>query len=73
MSAKEKMQDALLLAIVGAAYKHRERGETDVAVALETEGARIAKRWGISEVPGLPGTYRERARPHHVMTRAIAR
>lgn len=69
MATQQRMQDAILLAIVDTAQKWTERGDCALANAIREEGCRIAKRWRISSVPGLPGTYPDGARKIHVMRR----
>jgi hypothetical protein len=50
-------QDAIMNAIVQAAGRLDERGDDREAEAIRILATRIAKQYGLSNVPGLPGTY----------------
>lgn len=53
---KEQAQDTIIAVLVNAALAAEEKGFTDLAKAIRKEAARIAKRYGLSDVPGLPET-----------------
>jgi hypothetical protein len=56
-------QDRIIQAVVDAALKAREDkhfSSEECAEWIEWIGARLARQWGISHVPGLPTTHSER-------------
>ena len=60
----EAAQDKIIAALVSAAFVVEDgaTSDDDIAVAHEIrlEATKMAKRWGISEVPGLSGTWPRR-------------
>lgn len=54
---KEAAQDRIIAHIVNAALAEAEQGSADIAREIRRQGAMIAKRWGIKNVPGLPDMY----------------
>lgn len=56
---KQYAQDAIIQAAVSAALVADERGFTDVAKEIRKEATRLAKRYGLFDVPGLPATFRK--------------
>jgi hypothetical protein len=51
-------KEAILMAAVNAALSASEgQSREDLAVAIRIEGARLAKRWGYYDWPGLPATF----------------
>jgi hypothetical protein len=57
METKQQAQDKIILAIVNEAFVAEDHGNLALAIAIRTEGVRLAKRYGISDVHGLPGTW----------------
>jgi hypothetical protein len=56
-------QDRIIQAVVAEAQRAREDKHfscEECAEWIEWIGARLAKQWGVSHVPGLPDTYKER-------------
>lgn len=56
---KEMAQDAIITAAVNRALHYDEGGFSDLAKAVRKEATRLAKRYGLSEVPGLPDTWKK--------------
>jgi hypothetical protein len=54
---KEAAQDRMVEALVAAALQTSEEGNEVVAEAIRAEAAKIARRFGLSNVPGLPATW----------------
>lgn len=54
---KEQAQDQIVAMAVNAALVAEEQGFTDLAKAIRKEATRLAKRYGLQDVPGLPDTY----------------
>jgi hypothetical protein len=50
-------RDAIISAIVAEALRQEESGAAELAAAIRYEGTTIAKKFGLSHVPGLPDTY----------------
>lgn len=50
-------QDAIIDALVNKALILDEIGEPKVADGVRLHAVRMCKRWGISQVPGLPDTW----------------
>ena len=51
---KEEAQESMLDALIDAASREEN---PDVSAAIIKEATKMAKRWGISHKPGLPGTF----------------
>jgi hypothetical protein len=54
---RQAAQDAIIAACVMIAFKADDDGDAELAIDIRKEASRLAKRYGISEVPGLPDTY----------------
>jgi hypothetical protein len=54
---KQDAQDAIIAALVNAAFNKDEAGEPEVAHCIRLEATKMARRWGLSEVSGLPLTW----------------
>lgn len=54
---REAAQDKILAALVNAAFAEGDNGIPEVAHVIRMEATKLAKRWKISEVSGLPGTW----------------
>jgi hypothetical protein len=54
----ETAQDKIIAALVNAAFVEEDSKNGDVAEEIRSEATKLAKRWGISEVPGLPRTWK---------------
>lgn len=50
-------RDAMISAIVAEALRQEQNGLTELADVIRYEGAELAKKFGLSHVPGLPGTF----------------
>lgn len=53
-------QDRIMNAISNAALRADEGEEPEIAEAIRQQGAVIAKRFGLHDVPGFPLTYASR-------------
>lgn len=58
MPNKHEAQDMIIAACVTAAFKAEAEGRPEMAALIRNEAEKIAKRYGLSDVPGLPGTWR---------------
>lgn len=54
----ETAQDKIIAALVNAAFTEEDVGNVEVAHEIRQEATKLAKRWGLSEVSGLPGTWK---------------
>jgi hypothetical protein len=54
----EGAQNKILAALVNAAFVEDDANNVDVAHEIRFEATRMAKRWGVSEISGLPGTWK---------------
>lgn len=54
---KHKAQDKIVLAAVNEALRASEDGDENLAEAIRQEATRLAKRYGLTRVYGLPGTF----------------
>ena len=50
---REKAQDAVVDYVVYGILSARERGDEELAKAMEILGTRLAKQYGLQDVPGL--------------------
>lgn len=57
MISKEA-QDKIIAALVTAAFNSEDLNEIELAEEIRWEASRLAKRWGIYNVPGLPKTWK---------------
>lgn len=55
---KHVAQDKIIAAICNEALKADEDDNAELAEAIRKEGCRIARKWDIREVHGLPGTFK---------------
>lgn len=53
---KTDAQDRIISAIVAAALQAHEAGDENLEAAIQILGAKLAKSYGVSDVPGLPDT-----------------
>lgn len=53
---KYAAQDSIIAAIIATALAADEAGNQPLAAAIRREGAKIAHRYGITDIPGLPAT-----------------
>lgn len=54
----EQAQDKILSALVHAAFTIEDAGDIGIADEIRREATNMAKRWGVSEISGLPGTWK---------------
>jgi hypothetical protein len=58
----EDAQNAVIGALVAEASRRGDGGEIEVAEVIRKEAAKLCKKYGVSEVPGLPATWSKRKR-----------
>lgn len=58
----EAAQDKILAALVNAAFTEDDAGNNEVGDLIRREATRMAKRWGVSQISGLPGTWKREKR-----------
>lgn len=57
--ASEKIQSKIINALVNAAFLEEDfNNDLETAEAIRCEASKMAKRWGITEVSGLPKTWK---------------
>lgn len=54
---KQAAQDEVMQGIANVALGARENGNEELADAIVKQGERVAKMYGIKNVPGFPGTF----------------
>lgn len=53
----EGAQNKILHALVSAAFAEEDANNVEMADEIRREATKMAKRWGVSQVSGLPGTW----------------
>ena len=56
-------QDRIIAGIINAITLARDAGEHATAAVMEAEATRLCKRYGLTQVPGLPATYEKGETP----------
>jgi hypothetical protein len=60
MIIQQQAQDKIILAIVNEAFAAEDAGNVELSYAIQLEGAKLCKKWGIFEVSGLPQTWKHK-------------
>lgn len=69
---REFAKDRIIAAIIAEAVRCREAGQTQVAEEIKKLGSRLAMRYGMASVTGLPDTFGPSQRGQRVGDAALA-